>query len=243
MTTPSRSVLKKIRHTWWLAAGIVALAALTWGFFTFSRSADPAAAGKVGVDQAAGPPWRYGPASARFTVVVYADLECPFCQPYTPTLRSWIDAHRDINLQWHHLPLAMHEPAAGEEARWVECVGETFGHARFWEAVTWVYQHTRGAGQGLPPGTAYPDDAAVKVCLDSERPGKIVRNQADQARRDGFDATPSLRLVDNHTERSIALTGSVVGDTLLSALDLLSSPEQEGPRADALSGEAHESRP
>ena len=28
----------------------------------------------------AGLPWRYGRADARFTVVEYADLECPFCQ-------------------------------------------------------------------------------------------------------------------------------------------------------------------
>src|SRR3546814_6547647 len=41
----------------------------------------------------AGPPWLYGRADARFTVVGYADLECPYCRAYFPALKRWIDAH------------------------------------------------------------------------------------------------------------------------------------------------------
>ncbi|UBT80423.1 thioredoxin domain-containing protein [Pseudomonas amygdali] len=238
MTTTPKPVLKKSRRPWWLAAGGAALAALVWGFFASHQPADPVAVEQPGIEHAAGPPWRYGPASARFTIVVYADLECPFCQSYTPVLRTWVDGHRDVNLQWHHLPLAMHEPAASEEARWVECVGETFGHARFWEAIAWVYQHTRGGGQGLPPGTAYPDDAAVQACLDSERPGLAVRQQADQARNDGLNATPSIRLIDQATDRSMVLTGPVVGDALLSALDYLASEQSDEAQATPMPAEA-----
>ncbi|MBN0189455.1 thioredoxin domain-containing protein, partial [Pseudomonas aeruginosa] len=53
----------------------------------------------------AGPPWLYGRADARFTVVEYADLECPFCRAYFAVLKRWIDAHPDVSWQWHHLPL------------------------------------------------------------------------------------------------------------------------------------------
>ncbi len=89
---------------------------------------------------------------------------------------------------------------------------------------TSVYQHTRGGGQGLPAGVSYPDESAVRECLKSDRPGAAVRLQAEQARHDGFDATPSLRLIDNQSSRSINLTGPASGDMLLSALDLLSLP-------------------
>ena len=64
-----------------------------------------------------GPPWSYGRPDARFTVVEYGDLECPFCRTYFPVLRRWIDGHPEVSWQWHHLPLAMHEPAASAEAR------------------------------------------------------------------------------------------------------------------------------
>src|SRR3546814_12901129 len=71
--------------------------------------------------------WLYGRADARFTVVGYADLECPYCRAYFPALKRWIDAHPEVNWQWHHLPLSMHEPAATAEARLAACAGETGG--------------------------------------------------------------------------------------------------------------------
>ncbi|MBN0649860.1 thioredoxin domain-containing protein [Pseudomonas aeruginosa] len=237
MTSTSHSVVKKSQRTWWLAAGCAVLSASLWGFLASPRPAGPVAVQQTGAEQMADPPWRYGPASARFTIVVYADLECPFCQSYTPVLRTWIDEHRDVSLQWHHLPLATHEPAASEEARWVECVGETFGHARFWEAVAWVYQNTRGGGQGLPPGTAFPDDATVQACLNSERSELTVRQQADQARNDGLNATPSIRLIDRSTNRSMTLTGPIVGDALLSALDYLASEQLDEAQATQMPAE------
>ncbi|HGH4624776.1 TPA: DsbA family protein [Enterobacter hormaechei] len=169
-----------------------------------------------------GPPWRLGPADARFTIVLYADLECPFCKAYYPILKAWIAGNPEANLQWHHLPLPMHEPAATELARFAECLGETGGHAAFFEAVGWLYQHTRGNGQGLPVGLHHPGTTpTVQVCLDSDRPQAIVRAQAEEGVHAGVNATPSLRLVDNQTGQSLLLQGPVEGDALLSAMDLL----------------------
>ncbi|MEI0762843.1 disulfide bond formation protein DsbA, partial [Pseudomonas aeruginosa] len=63
----------------------------------------------------------------------------------------------DVALQWHHQPLAAHEPAASAEARLAECAAEAGGHAAFWQAVEWVYAHTRSDGLGLPDGLRYPE--------------------------------------------------------------------------------------
>jgi protein-disulfide isomerase len=171
-----------------------------------------------------GPPWRYGRPDARFTVVEYADLECPFCRTYFPVLKRWIDGHPEVNWQWHHLPLAMHEPAASAEARLVECIGETGGGAAFWQAVDWVYARTRGDGQGLPEGLRYPDlTPATQQCLDSDRPDAMIRAQAAEAATNGVTATPALQLRDRETGRTLLLHGPVEGDALLSALDLIST--------------------
>jgi protein-disulfide isomerase len=70
----------------------------------------------------------------------------------SPILKRWIDAHPEVNWQWHHLPLAMHEPEATAGARLAECVGAAGGQAAFWQALKWVYANTRGDGQGLPEG-------------------------------------------------------------------------------------------
>jgi len=173
------------------------------------------------------PPWRYGAADARFTVVFYADLECPYCKDYSPQLRRWIAANPDVNLQWHHLPLPMHEPAASQAARWVECVGKTGGNTAFWSAVRWAYANTRSDGHGVVDLGAFPDtSAALKACAASEQVATIVRAQADEAQASGITATPSLRLIDNASGQSMVLPGQVPGDVLLSAIDLLTTQAQ-----------------
>lgn len=171
-----------------------------------------------------GSPWRYGRTNARYTVVEYADLECPYCRAYFPVLKRWIDAHPEVNLQWHHLPLSMHEPAASQGARLVECVGEAGGSAAFWQAVEWVYTHTRGDGQGLPEGSRYPGlSLTVRQCLESDRPDTVVRAQAAAAAQANINATPTLRLQDRESGRALLLHGPVEGDALLSAIDLLAA--------------------
>lgn len=169
-------------------------------------------------------PWRYGRPDVRFTVVEYADLECSFCRTYFPLLKRWIDGHPEVSWQWHHLPLAMHEPAASAEARLVECIGETGGATAFWQSVEWVYAHTRGDGQGLPEGLRYPDlTPAAQQCLDSDRPDAVIRAQAAEAARIGVTATPALQLRDRESGKTLLLHGPVEGDALLSALDLLAA--------------------
>jgi len=176
-----------------------------------------------------GPPWLYGRPGARYTIIEYADLECPFCRSYYPILKRWIDAHPEANWQWHHLPLAIHEPAATAGARLLECVGSTGGQAAFWQALEWVYANTRGGGQGLPEGLAYPDiKPAAKQCLASDRPDALIHAQAEEATQNGVSATPALRLRDRETGKSLLLLGPVEGDALLSAIDLLSAG---GPQA------------
>ena len=172
----------------------------------------------------AGPPWRYGRDDARFTVVEYADLECPFCRAYFAVLKQWIDAHPEVNWQWHHLPLTTHEPAATANARLVECVGEAGGRAAFWQAVEWVYAHTRGDGQGLPEDLGYPGiTQAAQQCLDSDHPDALIRAQSASAAQEGIKVTPTLRLQDRQSGKTLVLHGPVEGDALLSAIVLLNA--------------------
>ncbi len=175
-----------------------------------------------------GPPWLLGSREARYTLTLYADLECPFCRSYVPTLTAWVEQHPETRLRWHHLPLPAHEPQASALASLAECAGASGGHTAFWQAVAWIYAHTRGNGQGLPTGTQLPGlDAAT--CLASGQPQAIVRDQAQGAARDGITATPTLRLDDERSGKALLLPGPVEGDALLSALDLLAVGEAPAP--------------
>ncbi len=186
---------------------------------------DPTAAAASTSPVQPGPPWIYGQTDARFTVVEYADLECPYCQAYFPILKRWIDANPEVNWQWHHLPLGMHEPATTREARMAECAGAVGGHVAFWQAVGWIYLHTRSDGQGLPGDAKLPfQTPALQACLDSTRADAVIHAEAEDAARDAIAATPTLRLVDHQTAKTLVLHGPVDEDVLLSAIDMLAKP-------------------
>ncbi|HGW5377058.1 TPA: DsbA family protein [Pseudomonas aeruginosa] len=181
-----------------------------------------------------GPPWTLGPASARFTLVTYADFECAHCRNYLPRLMQWVSKTQDVAMQWHHLPLSGHEPAASQAAYLAECLGEAGGAVAFWQAVAWIYEHTRGDGQGVPQGmTPAGTPPAVQACVASERPAAIVRAQAAQAAAAGIHATPTVQVQDRATGQLLTLSGPAEDDVLLSALDWLTSQERwTEPRVD-----------
>lgn len=226
-----RSPLKnqiKARQYLWPSMVVVAMliVLLAW---SLNRSPQPDNPQATKESEPAGPPWRYGRLDARFTLVEYADLECPYCKAYFRVLKQWIDANPDVNWQWHHFPLPMHDPAATQSARLAECAGESAGRAAFWSAIEWIHQHTRGDGEGLPADAQLPSATpALKECMASTRPDAVIHAQVEDAAQNQVVATPSLRLTDNHTGKSLRLPpGPVEGDALLSALDLLVSPSDE----------------
>lgn len=168
--------------------------------------------------------WIYGNPHAHYTLIEYADLECPYCKAYFPVLKAWIDRHPDVNWQWHHRPLAIHEPAATREARLAECAGRTNGNAGFWRAVAWIYANTRGNGEGVPASAAFPENSpSLMACIDGSAAAHAVQAESDAASRAGIDATPAVKLVYLPSGKSIVLAGAIDGDALLSAMDLLAT--------------------
>lgn len=188
------------------------------------------------------PSWVYGNVQARYTLIEYADLECPYCKAYFPVLEAWIDTHPEVNWQWQHRPLAIHEPAATREARLAECAGRTNGNEGFWRAVAWIYANTRGNGEGLPASAAFPETSPkLKACLDNPNVGKAVKAQAEAAHLAGIDATPTVKLVDHTSGKAIMLEGTIESDALLSAMDWLadSSQTQAPPTPATISPQKH----
>jgi len=181
----------------------------------------------------------YGNAKARFTLVEYADLECPYCKDAFPQLQRLVDRHDQLNWQWHHLPLDIHGEAAQYEARLVTCAGWLGGNAVFWQAVEAIYRHSRGNGAGL----AVPLDqlglqpkvslAHLESCARSNATvRRVVDDQARAAVGKGINATPTLELTDNRTGRTVRLSGVLDEAEMLSAMDFLAA---QG-RADAQPG-------
>ena len=105
-TTPPLSVRRR-RCLRLLACAVGMLALLLFALLTVvQREVSDATPAPTTEQHPAGPPWRHGQPDARFVLTFYADLECPFCKDYYPSLKTWIGQQTDVTLQWHHLPLA-----------------------------------------------------------------------------------------------------------------------------------------
>ncbi|EHK70796.1 DSBA oxidoreductase [Pseudomonas psychrotolerans L19] len=174
----------------------------------------------------------YGNAKARFTLIEYADLECPYCKDAFPQLKQLDERHDQLNWQWHHLPLPMHGEAAVHEARLVTCAGWLGGNVMFWEAVEVVYRHSRGNGDGLAvpidqlglqPGVSLQH---LEDCIqDNATVRRVVAEQTAAAAKKRIDATPTFELRDNRSGRVIRLPSLLDDAGMLSAMDWLASQE------------------
>lgn len=169
-------------------------------------------------------PWLYGPPDARWTVNEYADLECPYCKTYTPVLKAWVQQQKDVNLQWHHLPLDFHGSAAVHEAKLVECAGNLGGAPAFWQAIDQVFERTRSNGLGFNGqldinGTNH--QSLVACTANNKQVALHISQQTEEAVKAGITATPTLLIRDNTTGTSIKLEGQADGVLLLSAIDWL----------------------
>lgn len=163
--------------------------------------------------------WTYGAAAARFTLIEYADLECPFCANSFADLRRWIDTHPDVNWQWRHLPLSIHEPRAMQAARRVECIGQSQGNTAFWKAVAEHYDRAR---QAMRPAHTDDDESRAHMkCLESTRADAVIRAHLEEARKSNINATPTLILQDRRSGSQVRLEGAPSEDALLSAIDAL----------------------
>ncbi|UUW72329.1 DsbA family protein [Pseudomonas oryzihabitans] len=203
-------------------AAIPCLLFLAWQFCAWAFARTP---------EATTPPtFVYGNSKARFTLVEYADLECPYCKDAYPQVKRLIDRHEVLNWQWHHLPLPMHGEAAQQEARLVTCAGWLGGNPVFWQAVEAVYQHSRGNGAGLTvpinqlglqPAVSLPQ---LQVCIqDNTTVRRVVAEQTATAAQKRIDATPTFELRDNRSGRTIRLPSLLDDAGMLSAMDWLAS--------------------
>jgi protein-disulfide isomerase len=210
----------------WLTAFVLAVGSVAALYWHLGRDGSASAHHN-------GPPWTYGPTEARFTVVEYADLECPYCKAHFAVMQQWIDqaaaresgrqAKISVNWQWQHLPLSGHEPAASQSAFLAECAGRVHGNDAFWKTVEWLYQHTRSNGLGVPIDTPFPDLTSLHACLENKAVMQQIKQQVSQAHQAGTTSTPTLIVKDNHTGKSMRFEGPASGDVVLSAIDMLVS--------------------
>jgi protein-disulfide isomerase len=126
-----------------------------------------------------------GSADARIQILVFTDLECPFCQRYHSTLSDVIKNNPDVSVTYRHFPIEQLHRNAKQLAVTAECAGQIGGDAAFWKVVDSIFN--------LRSGNEYTDmrrvtsfvtaagvsRAALGLCTEGQAATQAV--EADQA--------------------------------------------------------------
>ena len=172
-----------------IAAAAVLLAGLA------HRRPDPFKTGEV-------PAYRQkGPRSARVTIIVYSDFQCPFCRQGAEALDA-LQRHYSENVRvvFRHKPLMRKHPYARMAAQAAECAGQ---QGKFWELHDTLFSrqddwaHSPDAFQrvmALAKQTGL-DMQTLAACLKNPATSALVETDLKDADSRSIGSTPTF-LVD-----------------------------------------------
>ncbi|MES1927397.1 thioredoxin domain-containing protein [Salinisphaera sp. T31B1] len=159
-----------------------------------------------------------GDPNAPVSLIVYDDFECPFCKRHQDTIKRVPDLYDGrVNVVLRHLPLAMHNPVAQDEALLSKCVARQGGNNAFWQFVDSVFEHSGGNGRGLSRqavDTAITqldlDPQDIRDCVDDNRAELIAEVDADvhEASVIGVQGTPGNVVINNSSGQALRLNGA-----------------------------------
>lgn len=160
----------------------------------------------------------YGNPSAPYTVVEFADFECPYCGKVAPELKKLVDNNSDIRLLFKHYPLSplcnesvqregMHPHACGA-AQASECARL---QERFWELTSLMFKNqsylspedlkflTQQVGM---------DEAAYDACMANPMTETAVLSDISHANALDLHGTPALFLLGVTGDEWVSITGT-----------------------------------
>ena len=162
----------------------------------------------------------WGNANARISVIVYSDMECPFCKQFSGVPEAAAAKVGDkVNVVWRHFPLQFHRPAALKEAVASECVAHQAGNNGFFRFANETLRQSKGNGQGLPDGDAgilaiakksgVRDEKSFKTCLGDSVTAKIIDDDMQDGGIAGITGTPGVIVRDNVSGHAGLVGGAI----------------------------------
>lgn len=154
------------------------------------------------------------PKTAKILLVVYSDLECPFCKIFHRAVTPIITSASDISLIYRHYPIDSNHKQARAEAEYAACVGKTAGQNAYWSFVDSVFETTK-SNDGLDLKTM-PDLASkagatvetVETCVKDGSGKAIVEADGKTGNASKLTGTPFVIAYDKSTGKAISLMES-----------------------------------
>jgi protein-disulfide isomerase len=150
-----------------------------------------------------------GNANAPVTIVVFNDLECPFCRSAAPILRRALETYADkVRVVSKAFPLDGH-PHAMPMARGAVCAQQ---QNRFWEYHDRIFENDLKLDQAGVISLARSlglEPTRFAQCLQDSKVDRTIQKDLDLGRAAGVTGTPSIfvnkRKLNNVTELDAAI--------------------------------------
>lgn len=175
--------------------------------------------------------YMYGNADARYTVIEYSDLECPFCKRHhqNGTLKQLVDQNpEDVNHVFRHFPLNNIHPNAQLAGEAAECAGDLEGSDAFFSYVDEVFklQSINRAWLVQAANAVGVNEWDFEECLDSGNFTSTVASQLSEGQSLFWVSwTPGNVLVDTETGRFVLIAGAYPLDRFIQELENMKNNE------------------
>lgn len=143
-----------------------------------------------------------GDATAKVTIIEFADFQCPYCKNFFTDTEPQIIANYvntgKAKFAFRQFPLSMHQNAqiAAEAS---ECAAKVGGNDAFWKYHDLLFTVGQGDGTGLDATSlkSYAaqlqlDTASFDTCLDNHQTASIVSQDVTDGTAAGVTGTPSF---------------------------------------------------
>ena len=171
----------------------------------------------------------FGNLRAEVSVIVYTDLECPFCKRFAGIPEQAIAKFDGkANVVFRHYPLDFHGENAKRGAYYAECVGRQAGSIAFFAFANEWFRLTVSNGKGLERGdpqireialkAGAKDLAALDTCARDPMVTQLVQDDMVDGTRGGVTGTPGLIVRNNRTGVSFSITGAVPAEAIEKAI-------------------------
>lgn len=132
-----------------------------------------------------------GNKNAAVTMILYTDLECPFCGSFHPTFKQAVAEYKNkVRFVVRHYPLSFH-PQAEPAAEASECASE---QGKFWEYIDKIFADQGSLSADFLKkiaGELKMDLSKFQSCLDSDKYLSLIRTQASGGGAAGVSGTPA----------------------------------------------------
>lgn len=136
-----------------------------------------------------------GPDSAKVTMVVFGDFQCPYCRRFATVLDSMHTEFPTVRIVERHYPLTAIHPWAYTAALAAECAGEAGKYApmrsQLYARQAMLEQGLWGA---LASSAGVNDTMALSRCIQSRTHADVVERDLTDGRRLGVQATPTVMI-------------------------------------------------